>query len=402
LFIDKCEKSSKKISLWFLDRTSLKDYIIYTFSSGYKTKGIDLNNYKINHNKVLFDILNFKLKDVTKEKLDEYVELITKRFDPGLCRPIWAVMMSELLKVEPHYDFNNYASKGVIIKEYWNLLLKRKKLEDYIEKIVVDLGLRQEDIIIYKNKLINQAESLILFSAITSISVYINDSTDNRTVTFIYKGEKYENSYLETAVLKALRLNDEAIIRHQLLIQLFPNNESDPKKKTIKIQTNTFDMINAWLLNNIISGQNGEDSIIVDLLKCVNSEMSNNIIVFVTRAYEEDSGRLLYWWISKFINNGASKINSKGYEEWITQWCKLYPLVKKTELGEYMVKIINNFVSTIDNEEDYIEFYLFTKLSKQVFISSGNRECIELIEELNLYKPNDISKIISKGDKKYE
>lgn len=395
-FIESCRDSGKKISIWFLERTTLKEHILIEFNIDVSsTKKINLNEEGVNNKTILRQIFEYRLKEYNRANIEKYVQLITNRFDPKYFRPIWATIMSDLLIDDPRNDFENYGSKVKLLEEYWKYRLKRKNFDAFLDQVSDNNG-RKEEVRIYKMELTNRAESIMLFCAITSLSIIIDDTNTERVISFERNGKNYVNEELEKLVQNILIMGEKikTPIRHSLLAQLFPSEVNTDRGSIITINLDVYDIIVSWLLEHAIKN----DKNIVNLLQCVSGDLTNHIIAYLTRAYDEDNGKALLWWFTSIYTEFNINENSiGGYEEWLIAWCKLYPDAND-ELKSYMELTLNEFVTSLEGYKNtYYEVCRFVFELKKQFEIEKCPEYILLLEKLNLKIIEDSStKIIRK------
>jgi hypothetical protein len=388
-FIDNVKKSEKKrVSIWYVDRTNLKRCIISILGSfELHPKEIDMNTFVEDKQKVLVEILTNKLPNYSEDAIYKYLDLIVSRFDPEYCRPIWAVMIGKILENKPNTDFDNYAGRDMLIKEYWHNQLNRNGFYSFLQSICAGEA-TQDDIIQLRDEAINRAESIMVLSAITSLNIIIDDSTDERIIRFISKNEEYENPELVEMICNALTIRGVKIL-HYMLVQLFPSDTAHDPKSEIVVKNDEYDIVTSWLLNITIKN---DDRIIKKLLQQINRDMPSRIIAYVTRAHEDDDGNAFKWWFEN-VYSGFDGYDTTGYEEWIIQWCEMYPSIKHTPLLNPMKTVLNDFAQVIMyDEKKSTQFYDFiTFLRNKSIIDRKNYDDL-LNQIIKTYEPGEKTK----------
>ncbi len=160
----------------------------------------------------------------------------------------------------------------------------------------------------------------------------------------------YENPELIRQLNNVLTIGRDNIkIRNRMLLYMFPIEKGQREVNKIEISVDTYDIISSWLLTHFISRSESGNAYLISLIKCVNLDVGNIILSFVSRSGDDDKGASLLWWQKNFFYDAFDAWDENGYEEWLKNCFELY---EKAEEGirKCITELIKHFISKMKQD----------------------------------------------------
>ncbi len=311
------EKQKKRITFVLIERNVAVSILETKVSFD---KIIDLNNSKYTlSNEVLKSILNYNITHnydeknrkyeknsffVSDDRLKELVNLITKKYDPKLKRPIFCVILASIYKENTNVDFSIQKNVDMLFNRYWDCITRKNKINAFINSISEDKSFSD----IYKiavndncNRLKMEINCLTIVSSMTLLSFeldYRDDGINLKIYNEQYSDVTIEFPYIKKCIEDYLTsFGYFKLKKHLVPLFLLNDFAQNNLNGYYAIKPIRYDIVAAWLFSKLISCDD-ERKWFEEIIKtiCLNyHDLMHNMFNFSIRAADENFSSALIW-----------------------------------------------------------------------------------------------------------
>ncbi len=266
--------------------------------------------YNVKH-----DVINNQYKDsgvdISNREVNRLVDLIFKKLDPSLKRPIFCVIIADIYKENNFTDFSEIENVNNLFDKYWSTITRENKIKEFLRSITNDSEIADYSKTIVKEickQLKAETNFFELFSSMTLLSFNIS-YTDSGVQIIIY------DEYLNDRTIDYSKINEVIkpilsqyghfkIKKH--LMPLYSLNEFSVQNNSVDciIRPIKFDLVAAWMFSKTMLDDN-QVIWLKDFLEVINEhyqELLHNIFSFAIRADDEKNCMALMWFSENITN----------------------------------------------------------------------------------------------------